>query len=38
MQKNAEDNAKKNFEQKVIDEVVKLSEVEYPPIMEERGN
>jgi trigger factor len=34
MQKNAEDAAKKEYEQSVIDEVVKLSEVEYPPIME----
>jgi trigger factor len=31
----AEETAKKNFEQKVIDEVVKISNVEYPAIMEE---
>jgi trigger factor len=35
MQKAAEENAKKSFEQKVIDEVVKQAEVEYPAIMEE---
>ena len=34
MQKNAEDAARKEYEQSVIDEVVKLSEVEYPPVME----
>jgi trigger factor len=34
MQKNAEDAARKEYEQSIIDEVVKLSEVEYPPIME----
>jgi trigger factor len=35
MQRNAEEKAKKDFEQKVIDAVVALCEVEYPPIMEE---
>jgi trigger factor len=34
MQKNAEEAAKKEFEQSVMDEVVKISEVEYPPVME----
>ncbi len=34
MQKNAEDAAKKEFEQNIIDEVVKISEVEYPAIIE----
>jgi trigger factor len=33
MQKAAEEKAKKDFQQKVIDEVVKLSNVEYPQIM-----
>lgn len=31
----AEDLAKKKFEEKVVNEVVNLAEVEYPPIMEE---
>jgi trigger factor len=35
MQRNAEEKAKKDFEQKVIDAVVALCEIEYPPIMEE---
>ena len=35
LKKNAEDMAKKNYQQKVIDEAVKISEVEYPVIMEE---
>jgi trigger factor len=35
MQKMADENAKKAFQQKVIDAVVAVSEVEYPPIMEE---
>jgi trigger factor len=34
LQKAAEDQAKKEFEQTMIDEVVKVSEVEYPPVME----
>jgi len=32
----AEDQSRKNFEQKVIDEAVKVSEVEYPVVMEEQ--
>jgi trigger factor len=32
--KNAQDAAKREFEQNLIDEVVKLSEIEYPVIME----
>jgi trigger factor len=32
---NAEEQAKKDFEQKLIDEVVKQTEIEYPAIMEE---
>jgi trigger factor len=32
--KNAQDTAKREFEQNIIDEVVKMSEVEYPHIME----
>jgi trigger factor len=35
MQKTADENSKKAFQQKVIDAVVAVSEVEYPPIMEE---
>jgi trigger factor len=35
LNKNAEDIAKKNYQQKVIDEAVKISEIEYPAIMEE---
>lgn len=35
IQKNAEETAKRDFEQKVVDEVVSQAEVEYPPIMEE---
>ena len=35
MQQTADENAKKAFEQKVIDAVVTMSEAEYPPIMEE---
>jgi len=31
----AEERAKANFERKVVDEIVKISEIEYPPIMEE---
>jgi len=34
MQKNLEDAAKKEFEQNIVDEIVKISEVEYPPIVE----
>jgi trigger factor len=34
MQKTAEDTAKKEFEQSIVDEIVKISEVEYPPVME----
>jgi trigger factor len=33
MQKTAEEKAKRDFQPKVIDEVVKLSEVEYPPVI-----
>jgi trigger factor len=35
MQKQADEQSKRNFEQKIIDEVVKISEVDYPHIMEE---
>lgn len=35
LQKASEENAKKDFEQKIVDAVVGMSEVEYPPIMEE---
>jgi trigger factor len=35
LKKIAEDKAKSDFEQKIIDELVKLSEVEYPPVMED---
>jgi trigger factor len=35
LKNNAEDISKKKFQQKVIDEAVKISEVEYPVIMEE---
>ncbi len=35
LKQSAEEAARKNFEQKLIDEVVKISEVEYPPIMED---
>ncbi len=35
LKNNGENIAKKNYQQKVIDEVVKISEVEYPVIMEE---
>jgi trigger factor len=35
LQLKADETAKKNFEQKVIDELVKQSEIEYPPILEE---
>ena len=35
LKKNADDTAKKNYQQKVIDEAVKICEVEYPVIMEE---
>jgi trigger factor len=35
MQKQAEENAKRAFQQKVIDAIVAVSEIEYPPIMEE---
>jgi trigger factor len=33
--KTLEDSVKKEFEQQMIDEVVKISEVEYPPVMEQ---
>ena len=35
LKKNADETAKKKHQQKVIDEAVKISEVEYPVIMEE---
>lgn len=35
LKKNADATAKKNYQQKVIDEAVRLSEIEYPVIMEE---
>jgi len=35
LKKNADDTAKKNYQQKVINEAVKICEVEYPVIMEE---
>jgi trigger factor len=35
LKNNADNIAKKNFQQKVIDEAVRISEVEYPAIMEE---
>jgi trigger factor len=35
LKNTAEEQSKKNFEQKIVDEVVKVSEVEYPVIMEE---
>lgn len=35
MQKTADENAKRTFQQKVIDAIVAVSEIEYPPIMEE---
>jgi trigger factor len=35
LQKNTDELTKKNYQQKVIDEAVRISEVEYPVIMEE---
>ncbi len=35
LQRNAEDKAKRDYDQKVIDAVVEMSQVEYPPVMEE---
>ncbi len=35
LKKIAEDRAKLDFEQKVVDEVVNLSQVDYPPVVEE---
>ncbi|HSW57913.1 MAG TPA: trigger factor, partial [Dehalococcoidales bacterium] len=34
LQKNAEEAATRDYEQKIVNEVVQISEVEYPPIME----
>jgi trigger factor len=35
LQRNVEEKAKRDYDQKVVDAVVGLSEVEYPPVMEE---
>ncbi|MBN1188389.1 MAG: trigger factor [Dehalococcoidales bacterium] len=35
LKRNAEEKAKRDYDQKVVDSVVELSEVEYPPVMEE---
>jgi trigger factor len=35
LKKNADEMAKKSYQQKVVDEAVRISEVEYPVIMEE---
>jgi trigger factor len=35
LKKANEEKTKRDFEQKVVDEVVKQSEIEYPPVMEE---